>query len=1275
MRTALLLLFLSVAFAAVYVSPDGNDDNPCTEMEPCQSFQHAQSVLESDHTIRFLPGEYSISDEHPRYKIHKEQIFIESTNGMSNTTINCNDDGEGPLLSIIDEPQTQFITGFTFTNCPRGVFSLHRASLKATNIAITDTSGSTGVAFHLNGDSSLFLIDSHLSNVHSDQDAPIFGATRSTISIINSTFSDISSTQKGGLFNIQSHSTLSIADSSFDSVSSKLEGGIIFALNTNTSLVNLSITNTKAVADAEPPMPAQAGSGGAFYFENCLEVELFDISVINSTAGRGGLLYAFDSSITANGVFLSNSHARLGGSAVYVSGKELFILKNGSFSLLESLHNGGFWFDFVDNIYLSDITITDSTANGGAAFFINGGEEASLTNIDITRSSYYPLTIISHPKVTLDTVTVEESVGHSGSYISHSIVSFRDCSFSHNTAYDDTNGGAIIIAKSGHVDFDNCYFELNSAFRGGAIFRSVFYDVKFPHSEIKYTVDGNIKTTVTNSIFFNNSAVVGGALYTEGKEHQGIILTDDFTELHSLNNTASAFGDFHATDPRKLELVELNYFSNELQEPSMQVIIALLDQFNQLFTQYHPQFTVNIYPDDSELSLKGELFKPVLGGLADFESIALHASPAVYDVVAMFYGPDTVSVTLERFNISIEECRSGQGFVRGECIICPVGYYQNETIHMEPCKPCPEGTWSYNLGSSMCTPCPVGTFRLDDDECQPCPARTFAANISSTYCDACPPRQISNLQRDDCVCEGGMVPYYDEFGEMDCERCPQGILCFGHNETCVLEGYWRPPSEDLISNLQNIYECTLGDCMGGCFAFLAGLPDPTPETLGCAEGATGVRCELCIEGYTHVEPYCEPCPPDFMPWILFFSTILIYILLALVIHIDVSTGLQSLASYKPLVRYCQMLGACLLIYAVPYPNSLRYFLFFTRFILSDMSKLYWQNCSLGKTATDGAFYNVTFFSGVAVLPAIWIFFLAYFMIRKIFFMAGSNALKRTVQSALVATQLFFPVVFGSFLPLFSCSSITIDGFTDYYLDIDSNILCYSTDWWLKVSIVALFFVIWASMWAKAFHLYANQHPNMEQAELETKTLFAISAAYKLKSPLFELIDQVFVVLLTGTLFLVSRGTAFQLAVGLCVVFANIAYHSQSWPLNFPWQNKMQLLYLVGVLAVVVFGLVIRLMTTRNIPYFFLYDSNSEQQLDPSISLWAVVVTIILVLILLIGLVSTVRYHFRRKMKESELSKGNDGFVFRTNKLINPLVNLQNLSAPTIELPTAEQTRL
>jgi hypothetical protein len=84
-----------------------------------------------------------------------------------------------------------------------------------------------------------------------------------------------------------------------------------------------------------------------------------------------------------------------------------------------------------------------------------------------------------------------------------------------------------------------------------------------------------------------------------------------------------------------------------------------------------------------------------------------------------------------------------------------------------------------------------------------------------------------------------------------CLPCPVGCTCPGGARCWVLPGYWAQ------SDLDEPMQCSLAEACTGSSPFDGSFPPSSAD--GCAEGYTGVGCQLCSSEYYSSSSRCWSC--------------------------------------------------------------------------------------------------------------------------------------------------------------------------------------------------------------------------------------------------------------------------------------------------------------------------------------------------------------------------------------------------------------------------------
>ena len=284
--------------------------------------------------------------------------------------------------------------------------------------------------------------------------------------------------------------------------------------------------------------------GGAIHFMNNEENNTYDSCIFtNNYAPFGGAISvmnneennAFDSCVFVN------NNAKYGGSIGIGNNSQSLNLINCIFTKTEEPENvgvGGGAIYIIGNsteLYINNCEFNELTAHAGGAIYVEGALKIAeingtqfINNKATTNSTYY---------------------GGGSIYVegNSQYVIITESNFINNTA--QTHGGAIKLrGNNSFIIITNSTFDGNYAPYAGAIslgntellgiYESIFTNNKGTDADIigggAIYVIGNLTTAnVIDSLFENNSARAGGAIYVEGTMDKWTFKTDAF-----INNTA-----------------------------------------------------------------------------------------------------------------------------------------------------------------------------------------------------------------------------------------------------------------------------------------------------------------------------------------------------------------------------------------------------------------------------------------------------------------------------------------------------------------------------------------------------------------------------------------------------------------------------------------------------------------------------------------------------------------------------------------------------------------
>ena len=260
--------------------------------------------------------------------------------------------------------------------------------------------------------------------------------------------------------------------------------------------------------------------GGAIQFmgEGTVESSNFEQ---NNALSPGGAIY-FSSKGTVKGSNFTKNTADVDGGAVYFGAEGTVSLSNFESNKATRSNGGAICFNNKGNVTGSNFTKNTAKENYGGAIHFNGEGTVTASNFESNEAMSQGGAINFNGRGTVESSNftnnkVSNSNGYGGAINYMAIGKTKDSNFSNNEAF---NGGAVALrstdsAGAANNNVNHCYFNNNVADgSGGAVY---------------IITDGKVE----NSIFADNSAKKGGAIYTL----KGKVSTSNFT-----NNTAAENG-------------------------------------------------------------------------------------------------------------------------------------------------------------------------------------------------------------------------------------------------------------------------------------------------------------------------------------------------------------------------------------------------------------------------------------------------------------------------------------------------------------------------------------------------------------------------------------------------------------------------------------------------------------------------------------------------------------------------------------------------------------
>ncbi|KYR01533.1 hypothetical protein DLAC_01526 [Tieghemostelium lacteum] len=382
------LVNLSLGDCNVYISSVSNNTNNCTKETPCESFQNALKVCEdmnqtSTMTFNFDIGNYTIENS-----IHQMSIF--------NQTIMLNGSQNGTTTLSFTDPDSKVLVIYEPVGATSGSTNLNLQYLTLTNLDNSFLKSRTNMT-----NVDVTLLDCNFANVNAIN--PLFDMvsynTQISLSILNSTFQDMTSSTNQTIIYSGSNVNLSILNSNF--INSHTTSSLITSNQDYISLTN-SVFNNNQIADQPMISIVNAVSvsisqgsrfSGNSLFPNGTIVPLLQISgktfisglFFENNTNVNGLLFSGNSTtVTSNSLIVSGNilkdyflqltsqsklnimNAQFTKNSVSSTGSFFSAIDNSTLELFDSsfVENTG----YINNVIYSDATFGDNTFSDNTNF-------------------------------------------------------------------------------------------------------------------------------------------------------------------------------------------------------------------------------------------------------------------------------------------------------------------------------------------------------------------------------------------------------------------------------------------------------------------------------------------------------------------------------------------------------------------------------------------------------------------------------------------------------------------------------------------------------------------------------------------------------------------------------------------------------------------------------------------------------------------------------------------------------------------------------------------
>ena len=453
-------------------------------------------------------------------------------------------------------------------------------SVFSNNIVPNDGHGGGAISFNNDVSGLLFENDTFENNY-----APlgyggsiVFDGNTTNVTFNSSTFRVNKPREKditggGAIYFVGDAVLISIDNCEFDNITARTGGAIYVEGSFDTSLIhNTKFTNNKAFTDN-----LDYGGGAIAVEGNASSIHIFNSDFINNTAKTHGGAILFNNSIEnitiSNSVFSNNivpNDGHGGGAISFNNDVSGLLFENDTFeNNYAPLGYGG---SIVFDGNTTNVTFNSSTfrvnkprekdiTGGGAIYFVGDAVLISIDNCEFDNitartggaiyvEGSFDTSLIHNTKFT-NNKAFTDNLDYGGGAIAvegnaSSILIFNS-DFINNTA--KTHGGAIKFMANDELNtFDGCIFYNNYAPYGGAvalgntdylvISESSFTNHIGAEDDIVgggaiYVIGNLTNANIVDSLFENNSARAGGAIFVEDNMEQSKFYSNSF-----INNSA-----------------------------------------------------------------------------------------------------------------------------------------------------------------------------------------------------------------------------------------------------------------------------------------------------------------------------------------------------------------------------------------------------------------------------------------------------------------------------------------------------------------------------------------------------------------------------------------------------------------------------------------------------------------------------------------------------------------------------------------------------------------
>lgn len=800
-------------------------------------------------------------------------------------------------------------------------------------------------------------------------------------------------------------------------------------------------------------------AGGA-YMES-LDVKLHHVYVIDNIAtSSGGVHLSKCSAVSMQDVNFAQNVAKSGmGGALTLHASFDVNMSSCTIHSNIAMGSGGVHITDVSGMFMTNSSIVNNIATSGV-----GGGKAVLSSSDLMFGDLYFYNNVA--SMSGGAMAIQQS----------SYVTIVSSEFDVNNALTGS-GGAIYVTESKPTSLNNNVFRNCSAFAGGG------GAVWWRYDNVMWKAPGGLSA----SGFYNNSALYGNDIATNAMQIE--VPTNSFLHVES-----------YATPLADVQVQLLDFYSNTDQLASGNVVEATAlssDQCGNRNGQVH-----------------GGTMVESLNGSAAFRQLFASCYPGGVMTV-QFKTPLDYKTVYAAHNITFRQCRRGEYYADGACLLCPEGKYsirENRNNAIRTCDSCPSAA-KHCIGSIITLHDKYWRLSNMTSTIHACPYPKgckggYAANEAS--CEV-------GYEGPLCaVCSNG---FYFETSTSSCEKCPSGGLnVFGIIIVAIVGCLLSIP----------VFVLTLR------FAHSSSA-DTLITNLSCSAlfFMVYVRCIALRRSITEKERIQKEDA-----WNDFF------------------VRLQP--KLKIYVSLVQILSALPFVLNVTFPS-----LFASLLNIGSLLNINFA-AALGVTCY-GSFDYIDYLVMTTIIPVLLSTTLLIICISHVVYVqyrrTNSEATITTIIGKyltifLIGTFLVLPGVSVYIFRVFSCHDIDpnddVPG-DDIYMRADYSISCVSSRYYFgriyavcmilvyPVGVPFLYFIL---LYSRRHFIQTRDSKALSELCLaKMKPLSFLYSSYEPRYWYWEIVETFRRILLTGVLVLVAQGSALQIVVGLLIAMVYIKLYS------------------------------------------------------------------------------------------------------------------------------------